>query len=339
MRAAVLTQLNAPLELRTCIPAELRYGQVRVQILMTGICGAQLQEIRGEKAAEYIPHMLGHEACARVLEIGEGVRTVKVGDKVCCHWRKGEGADVSGGSYYCESGGVTSGPIHTFCEEAVLSENRVTAVPEDAPDELVALLGCALSTALGVCENEARLKMGESVLVVGCGGVGLCCIVAAKTMGCRIAAIDPCEAKRPMATMAGASIAFTTSPQFSAEYFLKKEQFDCILDSSGDTLFMENVVGLLAPGGRCFLIGQPSDEGSYSIPHPRSLFDGEGKTIRATQGGSFQPHRDIPRYVAAWRSGVLKYGGIVTHTFGLDQINEAIETLKSGTAGRVMLKP
>lgn len=329
MRSAVLAQLNAPLELRTCIPSELRYGQVRVQILLTGICGAQLQEIRGEKAAEYIPHMLGHEACARVLEIGEGVRTVKVGDKVCCHWRKGEGADVSGGSYYCESGGVTSGPIHTFCEEAVLSENRVTAVPEDAPDELVALLGCALSTALGVCENEARLKMGESVLVVGCGGVGLSVIRAARCMGAReIGAVDH-DDKSDLAISAGADF-FTNSLHGSPG-----GKWDCIINTIGTATLSD----LLSKRGRYILIGQPDPRSDLVLRNPAHLFEGDGKRFVTTQGGGFNPSKDIPRYIRAWRSGVLKYDGIVTHTFAISDINQAIETLKSGTAGRVMLKP
>lgn len=330
-RYAVLTAVNSPLELRTCQPAPLRYGQVRVQILLTGICGAQLQEIRGEKAAEYIPHMLGHEACGRVLEVGEGVTTVKVGDKVCCHWRKGAGADVSGGSYYCEGGGVTSGPIHTFCEEAVLSENRVTAVPEDTPDELVALLGCALSTALGLCENEAKLKMGESVLVVGCGGVGLCCIAAAKAMGA--AYVNGADLKPEFSFMGVYIYNWDMVDDMACV-----AHWDCIMDTTGNPDVISDCSGYLNPSGRLILIGQPSKGSSFNVPNAHHLFDGS-KRIIASNGGCFKPAQDIPRYIAAWRSGVFKYEGIVTHTFSLDQINEAIETLKSGQAGRIMIKP
>jgi Zn-dependent alcohol dehydrogenase len=114
----------------------------------------------------------------------------------------------------------------------------------------------------------------------------------------------------------------------------REQAFDVIVDTTG--FFPAS--DLLAPSGRYIMVGQPVPDADILLPNARHLFDGEGKTIKATQGGGFNPDKDIPRYVAMWRSGNLNLDGIITHYFNFEDINTAIETVKNGEAGRVMLR-
>lgn len=327
MIAAVLTSHNTALELAEVEPCELRPGQVYVRVLVSGICGAQLAEIRGEKDEKApLPRLIGHEGCGIVEEVGPGVTKVKKGQKVIMHWRKGSGMDSDFPRYRYKGEEITSGRITTFSEFAIVSENRITPVPDETPNELCALLGCGLSTALGVMENEAKLKAGESVLIVGCGGVGLSLIRVAKMMGAsEVAAVDQTPKKEYLGASVGASIS-------------GRCKFDVIVDTTGSSYVIAKHIPFLSNVGRFIMVGQPRQGAQFIVESARHMFDGEGKTIKATQGGGFDPARDIPRYVAMQRSGFLKINGLVTHRFPLGQVNAAIGVVRDGLAGRVMLE-
>lgn len=339
MKAAILTSTNTPLTLADISHAPLEFGQVHVQILATGICGAQLQEIRGEKG-NHFPRLMGHEACGRVIATGEGVSTVKCGDKVVLHWRVGSGieSDFPRWMWKGATGSQTSGKITTFAEQVVVSENRCTAVPDETPNELCALLGCGLSTALGTIENEANLMMGESILIVGCGGLGLNLIRAARMrLAGRIHAFDNVPQKLKAAFEAGADETYWMAPVIQSN---KHDlPYDVIVDTSGNPDAIADTLPLLAPSGRYIMVGQPGPKQGIMMHGARHLFEGEGKTIKATQGGCFNPSLDIPRYVGLWRSGQLKLDGIITHRLSLDQINDGIELVKNGQAGRIIIEP
>ena len=163
MKAAVLEQIDAPLAIRDVELTELKVGQVLVRVLVSGLCGAQLHEIRGHKGnAKFLPHLMGHEGCGIVEEIGAGVTTVKVGDKVVMHWRPGSGIESPFPSYVLDGKSMSSGKVTTLSEYSIVSENRLTTVPQDTPEDLCAILGCALTTAMGIIDNEVDLKFGES---------------------------------------------------------------------------------------------------------------------------------------------------------------------------------
>lgn len=326
MKAAVLTKINEPLVLEELQrPYNLSYGQVLVEVLCTGICGAQLQEIDGRKGdPKHLPHLLGHEGCGMVRDAGPGVRIVSPGDKVVLHWRKGTGIDADPASY--EQGTIKSGPITTFSKWAVISENRLTKIPSDMPDELGALFGCALSTALAVVENVAKIRFGEKILIVGCGGVGLSLMLAAKLAHAYpIYGIDiNYEHKRKWITDLGGII-------LSAADATTK--FDVIIDTVGDAQWFSS----LGPSGRYILVGQPRNKLTID---ERFWFTGEGQTLTATQGGNFNPTLDIPRYVNLWRSGALaNYKSLISHQLCLDHINEGIALMREGKAARVMIFP
>ena len=333
MKAAVLEKIDAPLAIRDVELTELKVGQVLVKILVSGLCGAQLHEIRGHKGnAKFLPHLMGHEGCGIVEEVGPGVTTVKVGDKVVMHWRPGTGIEAPFPSYVLDGKSMSSGKVTTLSEYSIVSENRLTTVPQDTPEDLCAILGCALTTAMGIIDNEVDLKFGESVAVVGCGGVGLNLIqAAALKSACPIYAIDNNVTKRDLCFTAGASL-------FTNSVTNLDEKVDVIIDTTGIPEVISECVSKLSGKGRMILVGQPAPGRGVEVMNAVNLFSGMGQTIKATQGGKTNPAEDIPRYVRMHQEGILDVKQFVTHRFKLDQVNEAFDLLKSGDAGRIIIE-
>jgi S-(hydroxymethyl)glutathione dehydrogenase/alcohol dehydrogenase len=340
LKAAVLTKINAPLEVANVGLTKLQFGQVLVRVLASGICGAQLQEIRGEKGnAGHLPHLLGHEGVGMVEDVGTGVSRVESGDKVCMHWRQASGIESAFPQYRYKGATIRSGRVTTFSEYAICSENRVTPVPEETPNELVALLGCGLSTALGTVENEADLKMGESVLIIGCGGLGANLIRAARLrMASPIYSADQHEEKRAHAAELGADWFYNTSEREWYKDETLAEGVDVIIDTAGSAKAMTQALPLLKPSGRYVMVGQPKPLEAVTMLGARHMFDGAGKTIKATQGGGFCPELDIPRYVRMYRTRQINMHGIITDRIPLDRINDGIALVSAGKAGRVLVE-
>lgn len=350
MKAAILTKLNAPLELwdvepqrrpddKVCGP-----NQVLVDIVATGICGAQLKEIDGSKGDSLLlPRMLGHEACGTVREVGAGVSVQLLGKRVVAHWRKGEGGEAHAPARYdtTDGGSVGGGHITTFSEQAILSRNRVTVVPDDVPPELCAMLGCGLSTALGTIEQEARLGYGESILIVGCGGLGINLIQAAKLRGAYpIVATDLVDEKRNIAHLMGASQFVDARDYQCALRTWGIKGFDVIVDTSGSVQALEATIPLLADGGRYIMVGQPKPKEDVRLIAAMDLFHSQhGVHIQTTQGGGFRPSEAIPRYVNLWRSGALNLDAVVSHRISLSEINAGLDLVRAGQAGRVLVYP
>jgi 2-desacetyl-2-hydroxyethyl bacteriochlorophyllide A dehydrogenase len=333
MKAVILEKLDSDLTVGEIELTPLQYGQVLVKNLVSGLCGAQLQEISGLKGnANFLPHLMGHEGCGIVQEVGVGVNTVKVGDKVVMHWRKGDGIEAPFPSYIYNGNKMSSGKVTTLSEYSIVSENRITTVPDDTPEELCALLGCGLTTALGVITNEADVKFGESVLIIGSGGVGINLIQGAKLASAYpIYAVDVIEEKRDLCLAIGAT-EFINSTTTSID-----RKFDIIIDTTGIPNVLSNAIELLSGKGRLILVGQPKPGQDVNIPNANKLFEGSGKVIRATQGGMTSPTDDIPRYINLHKSGLLDISKIITHRFDIDDINEAFKLLRSGKAGRIMV--
>ena len=334
MKAAVLEKINSPLSVRDDVElSELEVGQVLVKVLVSGLCGAQLHEIRGHKGNEkFLPHMMGHEGCGIVEEVGPGVTTVKVGDKVVMHWRPGSGIESPFPKYLMDDKWMTSGKCTTLSEYSIVSENRVTTVPQDTPPDLCAILGCALTTAMGIIDNEVDLKFGESVAVVGCGGVGLNILQgAALKSACPIYAIDNNASKRELCFTAGASIFVESIESIN-------EKLDVIIDTTGIPEVISACISKLSGKGRMILVGQPAPGRGVEVMNAVNLFSGMGQTIKATQGGKTNPAEDIPRYVKMHQEGILDIKQFVTHRFKLDQVNEAFDLLRSGNAGRIIIE-
>ena len=242
---------------------------------------------------------------------------------------------------------VGGGRVTTFCEQAIISENRMTPVPGDTPVELCTLLGCGLSTALGTIESEAAVKFGESVLIVGCGGLGCNLIRAAKIARAHpIVVIDVDPSKARTALWMGATRYVSFGRIDPAEI----GKFDVIIDTAGTSsqggpwgiLYapgsMEKTLPLLAPSGRFIMLGQTPPGADVVLHNARHMFEGEGKTIKATQGGGFRPEIDIPRYVRMWETGILDISGIISIRVPLTLINRGLDLVRAGKASRVLIE-
>lgn len=345
MRAAVLVEQNKPLVLAELeLPAELRFGQVLVKVLYSGICGSQLGEIAGVKGPDaWLPHLLGHEGSGRVVAVGEGVSTVAVGDLVVMHWLEGAGLCGPTPKYTWDGRTVNAGFVTTFNEYAVVSENRVTTLPEDFPAALAPLFGCAVPTGLGVMDNKAVLRIGQSVVVFGAGGVGLNVIQGASLKsGWPVVAVDLVDSRLELARRFGATHTINSSGLERGELEARIREIvgnkgaDVTVDNTGSPCVVETAYALTAPRGKTLLVGVPKkgDEASlYTLPLHF------GRELTGTKGGEGDPAVDIPNYVRLWRAGRLELDALITERHSLDNVNEAIQRMRSGeTAGRVLLE-
>ena len=337
MKAAILVEKNKPLHVDSVdLPKKLLFGQVRVRLLTSGLCGAQLQEMAGLKGNEkFMPHLLGHEGCGIVEGIGENVSKVKKGDKVVMHWRKGSGIEADFTKYSWNDREISGGKVTTLAEEAVVSENRVTPVDKDIDSEFCALLGCGLSTGFSVVNKDANIKFGESVLVIGCGGVGLSCVQAAKlSLASEVVGIDISEKKRRMVENFKAVF---YSPVDIEKLIESKINFDCIIDTTGILSLVSRLIPLLSEHGRCILVAQPKAGSQITISDPIKFFSSSGQTIRSTQAGNFEPDVDIPRYTKLYQNGQINIKSLITDRYDIFNVNEAVSKLKSGESGRIMI--
>lgn len=333
MKAVILEKLNSPLTVGEVELTELKVGQVLVKVLVSGICGAQLHEIKGYKGNEkFLPHLMGHEGCGIVEQIGPGVTTVKVGDKVVMHWRPGSGIEAPFPSYVFNNKTMSSGKVTTLSEYSIVSENRVTVVPQETNSEFCALLGCALTTALGIIDNEIDIKFGESIAVIGCGGVGLNLLQSASMKSaCPIIAVDNNSNKKQICLDHGATSFYSSVDKI-------QDKVDIIIDTTGIPEVITKSISMLSGTGRMILVGQPAPGKFVEIMNAVNLFNGNGQSIKATQGGRTNPQEDIPRYVKLYNQGLLNIDKLVTHRFPLDKINDAFDLLKSGNAGRIIIE-
>jgi len=339
--AAILVEQKKPLVIEEVEVPSPKLGQVLVKVLTSGICGSQIGEIDGVKGPDrFLPHLLGHEGCGEVLECGEGVRHVKPGDRVVLHWRKGAGLESVTPVYESRIGRVNAGWVTTFNEYAIVSENRVTAIPADFNPEIAALFGCAVTTGFGVVNNNAQLAIGQSIAVFGAGGIGLNIIQGAALAGANpIIAIDLFDNRLELARALGATHTINSSHRDATEEIrriLGSEGVDVAIDNTGNAKVIECASRLTSPRGRTVLVGVPSKDVTAAISTLPLHFE---KQLLGSHGGQCRPAIDIPRYVRLVRDGRLTLDGIIGQRYALAEINVAIDDLTSGRlAGRAVLQ-
>lgn len=338
-RAAILAQSREPLVVDEIeFPETLGVGQVLVKIHYTTICGAQLNEIAAAKGPDkFLPHLLGHEASATVLETGIGVTTVKEGDTVVLHWRPSLGIQCPPPSYKWKGAKLNAGWVATFGEYAVVSENRMTVIPADFDKKVAPLLGCAVTTAAGVINNDAKVKIGESVVIFGVGGVGLNVVQFAHLAGANpIIAVDLLQTKLEMAKERGATHIINAKDVPDVPAAIRKivgeKGPDKIVETTGVARVIEQAYDLTHADGTCVLVGVPNEKVTiYTLPIHFN------KVLTGSHGGDARPHIDIPRLIGLTKAGRLSFDGIITHEFPLSRINEALDMVRSGAAGRVLI--
>jgi len=338
-QAVILQSLNAPLVLGEIESQPLECGQVLVKIHRSGSCGAQLNEIAGTKGPDrFLPHLLGHEGGGVVVEIGPGVTHVKPGDHVVLHWRKGAGIHARPAKYQWNGQTVNSGWVTTFAEYSVVSENRLTPIPKDVSFEIAALMGCAVTTALGLINNLAQVKIGQSIAVFGCGGVGLNVVQGAAMVAADpIIAVDLYDHKLAMAARFGATHLINSSQQNAVEEIRKivgPQGVDVAVENTGNVRVIEQAYELTGAKGRTILVGVPRHDQNICI---HSLPLHHGKVLTGCEGGDTDPPVDIPRYIRLYQRGKLDLDDLITHRYPLSEINTALDKIRAGEVGRCML--
>ena len=342
MKAAILVEQRKPLVIDEVeLPQSLEVGQVLVKIRFSGICGSQLGEIDGAKGEDkFLPHLLGHEASGTVMEIGPGVRHVKPGDTVVLHWRKGLGIEGAPPSYRWRGAKLNAGWIATFNEYAIVAENRMTAIPADSDLEVAALFGCAVTTGFGVIENNAKVRIGESVVVFGAGGVGLNIVQAAALVGAYpVIAVDLFDNRLALAKEMGATHlvnARAEEARAAIERIAGQRGVDVFIDNTGQPAIIELGYQMTKPQGRVTLVGVPRKGNNINIYSLPLHF---GKGLAGSHGGESIPNEDIPRYQNLFSVGRIKLRELLTEYLPLDDINIAIDNMRSGkTSGRCLIR-
>lgn len=337
--AAILVEQNQPLELGEVEIQALRYGQVLVRVHYSGICGSQLGEIAGKKGPDkWLPHLLGHEATATVIQVGQGVTKVEAGDPVVLHWRKSRGIEAPTPNYTWDGRTVNAGWVTTFQRLSVISENRLTKVSKDLALDSGVLYGCALTTAYGALVRDARALPGESLVVLGAGGVGLCAVEVGRLMGLNpIVAVDLYPEKLAAAKRQGATHTLLSEDGLSERLreVLGPEGADVVIENTGVVHVMEIAAQITSNArGRTVLVGVPDRDARLAIDTMPLHF---GKVITGSHGGDADPDRDIPRLARLQQAGRLQLDGMVSHRFTLEQVNEALDAMRRGEVTRCVL--
>jgi S-(hydroxymethyl)glutathione dehydrogenase/alcohol dehydrogenase len=338
--AAILVEQKKPLVIEEIEIPSLAYGQVLVKVITSGICGSQIGEIEGVKGPDaFLPHLLGHEGTAEVLECGPGVKQVRAGDRVALHWRPGAGLATEPPKYKNGRGVINAGWVTSFNRHAIVVENRMTRIPAELDADSGALLGCAVLTGFGVINNNARLRIGESVLVLGAGGIGLNVIQAAAMSGAYpVIAVDLHDNRLALAGEVGATHRINGRTEDIAERvkaITGSGVVDVAVENTGNPRMIEMAYELTAATGRTVLVGVPAKGQKASIYTLPLHFE---KILTGSHGGEALPAYDIPRYARLVLEGKLNLKQLVAKRYGLEDINHAIADMKSGAvAGRCIV--
>jgi S-(hydroxymethyl)glutathione dehydrogenase/alcohol dehydrogenase len=253
------------------------------------------------------------------------------------HWRPSLGIQGPPAAYQWRGQKLNAGWVTTFNEFAIVSENRMTVISDDYDLKIAPLLGCAVTTAAGVINNDAKLKIGESVVVFGVGGVGLNVVQFAELAGANpIVAIDIVEQKLEWARARGATHTIDSAKTADVAAAIRSiagdRGPDKVVETTGVKSVIELAYDVTHPDGTCVLVGVPTEKVSiYTLPiHFNKIFTG-------SHGGDAAPHIDIPRIIRLHKAGKISFDGLITHEFTLGDINEALDVVRSGTAGRVLI--
>ena len=341
-KAAVLTKTKKPLkiinDLKTPI---LKRGQVLVRVLHSAICRSQIMEIEGNRGNDkYIPHLLGHEGAGIVEKIGSGVTKVLPGNKVFLSWIKGEGLEAGGTKLRNKKKIINAGPITTFSNYSIISENRCFLVPKKFPIKKSVIFGCAVPTGAGIILNQIKPKKNDSICVIGLGGVGLSALMACKMLKLKnILVIDIDNKKINISKKLGykKNILFNNSKKALSKIlnFTNGKFFDYTIECSGKSESIEFAFAATKKfGGKCFFASHPNYHSNIKLK-PFDLIS--GKNIFGSWGGSSNPQK-IANTMASFFLKNKKYLDLYfSKEYTLDNINKAIKYFKHTSAIKIIL--
>ena len=338
--AAILVQTKKPLVLDEIEIPKLRKGQILVKIHYSGICGTQLNEIDGKKGEDkWLPHCLGHEAVGTVCDTGPGVSRMKVDDNVVLTWLRGEGIDAGGVEYGWRKSVVNAGPVTTFQQYAVVSESRVFTTGSSALTDMHVLMGCAAPTGMGAVRNVLRVQKGNSFLVFGSGGVGLCAISMARKLGANpIIAVDISNDRLTLAKSFGADVTVNLTSESVADVIANHcgGAIDCAVEACGSPTALNEILGFLRPqGGKVVVIGNAAHGSAVTIP---SVEFNMGKSVLGTWGGDSNPDQDFSGYQKEIEQKSEVFEQLTSEKFQLEDINIAIDKMRTKEVTRPVIE-
>ena len=347
-RAAVCHRFGEPFSLENVSLSDPREGEVRVRLEACAICHSDVAYADGAWGGS-VPTVLGHEACGLVAETGPGVASLRPGQRVvvslirhcgaCGRCRAGEpalctaafGLDERSPIALAGGGRIEQGlRCGAFADEVVVHASQAVPVPRHLPAASLSMLGCAVLTGVGAAERAGAVGPGDTVVVIGSGGVGLNAIQGAVIAGAeRVIAIDVADEKLAAARLFGATAAVNAR---TADPAAAVEAADVVIATAGSARAVEQGLALLRRGGTLVVVGMPAS-GEEARFDPTQLAH-DGMRIVGTKMGSARPADDIPRLVALYEDGRLKLDELVTATYPLDRINEAADAMRRGEAIR-----
>jgi len=362
MKAAVSYETNTPMRVEEVTLDEPQDHEVLVKLAAAGTCHSDLHFMKGDIPVP-IPVVMGHEGAGIVKKVGPGVTTLQPGDHVVLMV-----AFSCGKCRYCVAGRPTlcvenlpiqimgtlpGGGIRLhkgdqalhhlfglacFAEYTVVHERSAVKVRKDAPLDVVCLLGCGTSTGIGAVLNTAGVKAGESIVIYGCGGVGLSAVMAAKLAGAgMLIAVDTLERKLEMAKELGADYVINASQEDPKAKVMELtgSGTDYAVPCVGNADAIMQAFGSIQLGGKCIVVGLPPISIMLNIAPYELLL---GKVLTGTTQGDVKAFVDIPRYVDLYMDGKLPIDKLITKSCDLDEINEAYEALERGEVIRTIIR-
>ena len=353
-RAAVCREFGQKLSIEDIELADPGRGEVRVKMKACAICHSDIFYVDGAWGGD-LPAVYGHEAAGIIDAVGAGVHRVKPGDHVIATLIRNCGfcASCAGGSpVFCEEvfpldeatplhGGNGEPLVHgmrtgAFAEHAVVDQSQVAKIPDDIAFDSAALIACGVITGFGAVVNTANVRTGASVVVIGCGGVGLNSVQGARIAGAQpIIAIDIADAKLEAARAFGATHVVNAKTENVVERINeltagRKVDFAFVTVGIGGAA--EQAISLLRKNGAAVLVGMPPN-GVTARFDPGWIAD-DGQRILGSKMGSARLPLDVPKIIELYREGRLKLDELISGRYPLDQINEAIASSRSGAALR-----
>jgi S-(hydroxymethyl)glutathione dehydrogenase/alcohol dehydrogenase len=357
-KAAVHVAFNEPLEIRTdVVVAAPGEGEIKVRIAASGVCHSDLS-VQNATLPLPPPCVLGHEGAGVVEEIGAGVTGFDVGDHVvltfvpqcgeCYFCKKGEGFLCEGGNKFNGGKRLKSGgqdltqmtELGTFADLTVVPAISAVKIDKDVPLKIAALLGCGVQTGVGAALNTADIKKGDTVAVIGCGGVGLNVIQGARIAGAdRIIAVDTMESKLQMAKEFGATDFVDASdgdPVTKVKQLTEGRGVDVAFEVIGLQPTIQQAMDMARRGGETVLVGVPRFDVNITF-NPNFAFIMTAKTLKGCWYGSTNASEDVPRLLDLYKKGELKLDELISREISLDEVNEAFEAMKSGEVARSVI--
>lgn len=363
MKAAVLRAYREPLSIESIDLLPPRAGEIRIRFAASGICHSDMARIEGARPSA-LPIVLGHEASAYVEELGPGVDGLAVGDRIvlsflydcgrCFYCRSGHPNLCEVGIGMLRNGTMPDGTtrlrkgdevlhhmtVSSFAEEAVVPARCATRIPAEMPMDVAALIGCAVLTGTGAVFNAAPVRPGDSVLVIGAGGVGLNAVQAAAIAGASIIIVsDMNPDKLAMARDFGATHlvnAQNADPVALAKELTGGRGVDFAFEAIGNKVTIRQCYDAIRPAGKAIVVGIAEVGACCEVEMATLPFT--EKTLTGSMYGGARPKLDVERLVDLYLNKRLHLDELISQTYRLDQINEAFHDLHEGRLARGLIR-